>query len=55
MGGEGTQCVGTTELTAIAFVGAFWVAAISAFVVWHGRHKRRRASRALEREPTHAR
>jgi hypothetical protein len=47
--------VGTTEITAIAFVGAFWVAAISAFVVWHGRRKRRRRSSNLERGPVQRR
>ncbi len=52
---RGRRCVGTTEITALAFVGAFWVAAICAFVVWHGRRKRRRTSGNPERGPAQPR
>jgi hypothetical protein len=47
--------VGTTEITAIAFVGAFWVAAICALLVWHGRRSRRETSEDLEHGPARPR
>jgi len=34
--------LGSTEAMAVGFVIAFWIAAIAAVLVWHGRRDRRR-------------
>jgi hypothetical protein len=36
------SALGSTEALAVGFVIAFWIAAIAAVLVWHGRRDRRR-------------
>jgi uncharacterized iron-regulated membrane protein len=42
--------MGTAEIVALAFVAAFWIAAICCFIVWPNRRAQRGATGEPERE-----